>query len=85
MKKQLYKIPFFILAMYLLPTQLLAQKFGYVDTNFILGKMPEYQEAKAEIDKLAKAWQEEIQNMQIEIDNMHSQTSNYVQAILYNC
>ena len=73
MKKQLFKIPFFILAMYLLPTQLLAQKFGYVDTNFILGKMPEYQEAKAEIDKLAKAWQEEIQNMQIEIDNMHSE------------
>jgi outer membrane protein len=73
MHKQFIKISFFILAMYLLPTQLLAQKFGYVDTNFILNKMPEYQEAKGEIDKLAKAWQEEIQNMQIEIDNMHSE------------
>lgn len=58
--------------MYLIPTQLVAQKFGYVNTNFILSKMPEYNEAKGEIDKLAVAWQEEIQNMQIEIDNMHS-------------
>lgn len=73
MKKPLIRVLFFILAMYLLPSQLLAQKFGYVDTNFILNKMPEYQEAKTEIDKLAKAWQEEIQNMQIEIDNMHSE------------
>lgn len=72
MQKSLSKLLFIILAMYLLPTQLVAQKFGYVNTNFILGKMPEYNEAKSEIDKLAIAWQEEIQNMQIEIDNMHS-------------
>ncbi|MCB0496382.1 MAG: OmpH family outer membrane protein [Cyclobacteriaceae bacterium] len=73
MKKSFFQVTVFILAMYLLPTQLLAQKFGYVDTNFILKKMPEYQEAKGEIDKLAKAWQDEIQNMQIEIDNMYSE------------
>ena len=41
-----------------------AQKFGYVNTNFILNKMPEYAEAKAEIDKLSQGWQEEIQGMQ---------------------
>jgi len=68
-----FKAFIFILAMYLLPLQLVAQKFGYVDTDFILKKMPEYNEAKAEIDKLAKAWQEEIQSMQIEIDDMHSE------------
>ena len=67
------KLLFFILAMYLLPLQIVAQKFGYVDTDFILKKMPEYNEAKAEIDKLAKAWQEEIQLMQVEIDDMHSE------------
>lgn len=66
------KLVFIILAMYLLPSELLAQKFGYVNTNFILSKMPEYNEAKSEVDKLAIAWQEEIQNLQIEIDNMHS-------------
>ncbi len=72
MNKSISKWVFILLATYLLPTQLVAQKFGYVNTNFILGKMPEYNEAKAEIDKLAVAWQKEIQDMQIEIDNMHS-------------
>ncbi len=72
MQKSISKWVFILLATYLLPTQLVAQKFGYVNTNFILGKMPEYNEAKAEIDKLAVAWQKEIQDMQIEIDNMHS-------------
>lgn len=72
MYKSISKLVFIILAAYLLPTQLLAQKFGYVNTNFILSKMPEYNEAKGEIDKLAVEWQMEIQNMQVEIDNMHS-------------
>jgi outer membrane protein len=49
-----------------------AQKFGYVNTNFILNKMPEYTEAKAEIDKLSQAWQEEIDGMQHDIYAMYS-------------
>ena len=49
-----------------------AQKFGYVNTNFILNKMPEYADAKGEIDKLSQAWQEEIQGMQKEIYAMYS-------------
>lgn len=49
-----------------------AQKFGYVNTNFILNKMPEYKQAKAEIDKLSQAWQEEIQGMQKEIASMYA-------------
>jgi outer membrane protein len=49
-----------------------AQKFGYVNTNFILNKMPEYAEAKMEIDKLSQAWQEEIQGMQKDIYAMYA-------------
>ncbi|WP_367379238.1 OmpH family outer membrane protein [Persicobacter sp. CCB-QB2] len=37
-----------------------AQKFGYVDTEFILTKIPEYQEAQSEINKLSETWQKEI-------------------------
>ncbi len=72
MRTLLSKIVFVILAAFLLPNALVAQKFGYVNTNFILDKMPEYKEAKAEIDKLAKEWQTEIQQMQLEIDDMYS-------------
>ena len=40
-----------------------AQKFGYVDTDYILNQMSEYSEAKSEIDKLSKGWQDEINEM----------------------
>lgn len=31
-----------------------AQKYGYIDSEFILSKIPEYQEAKNRLDKLAE-------------------------------
>lgn len=37
-----------------------AQKFGYVNTEFILSKLPAYKEAQTEIDKLSKKYQQEI-------------------------
>ena len=49
-----------------------AQKFGYVDTNYILGQMPDYAEAKSEIDKISKAWEQEIQEMYKEIEEMET-------------
>jgi len=38
-----------------------AQKYGYIDSEFILGKMPEYKEAKERLDKLAERWTKEIE------------------------
>jgi len=53
-------------------TYVQAQKFGYVDTDFILSKMPEYREAQAEINKLSMSWQDEIQGKYKEIEAMYS-------------
>ena len=50
-----------------------AQKFGYVDTDFVLSKMPEYKEAQAEIDQLSLGWQEEIQEMSRNIKGMYNE------------
>ena len=47
-----------------------AQKFGYVDTEFILSKVPEYQKALGEIDKFADKWSKEIQDKYVEIDKL---------------
>ncbi len=47
-----------------------AQKFGYVDTDYILNQMAEYTEAKSEIDKLSKGWQDEINEMSTNIEGM---------------
>ena len=49
-----------------------AQRFGYIDTDFILNKMPDYKKAQDEINQLAEAWQKEVQGMDKEIQSMYS-------------
>ena len=44
----------------LFTTQVFSQKFGYVNSEFILNSMPEYKEALSEIDNLSKAWEKEV-------------------------
>ncbi len=48
-----------------------AQKFGYIDTNFILGKMPEYQKAQSEIEQLSAGWQKEVEDLQRGVETAH--------------
>ena len=38
-----------------------AQKFGYVDSKYILSHVPEYQEAQKQINTLSNQWQKEIE------------------------
>jgi len=47
-----------------------AQKFGYVNTSYVLGQMPEYKEAQAEIDKLSLSWEDEIKVMFQEMEQL---------------
>ena len=49
-----------------------AQKFGYIDLSYILGKMPAYAEAQNEINTLAKAWEQEIREMYEEVQNLET-------------
>lgn len=48
----------------------MAQKYAYVDTEYILGKIPEYTEAQEEIDALADEWQEEVQGKFTEVEEL---------------
>jgi len=50
----------------------LAQRFGYVDTDFVLNKMPDYKKAQDEINQLSDAWEKEIQDMTKKIEAMYS-------------
>ena len=38
-----------------------SQKYGYIDSDYILNKMPDYSEAKTKLDKLAERWTKEIE------------------------
>jgi outer membrane protein len=65
----------FILFIFLLLAglnQAFSQKWGYVDTEYILGKIPEYKEAQDEINTLSLSWQQEIANMYKEIEGMYN-------------
>lgn len=50
-----------------------AQKFGYVDTDFILNKMPEYKEAQQQIDKLSSEWESEISEKYSQLQRLETQ------------
>jgi outer membrane protein len=47
------------------------QKFAYVDTEYILGQIPEYKAAQTELDKTSMQWQKEIEAKYAEIDKMY--------------
>ncbi len=50
-----------------------AQKYAYVDTQYILDNMQEYKDAQAEIDQLSIDWQKELEKKFGEIDKMYKQ------------
>ena len=60
--------PFFLFLFLTLTTDGFSQKFGYVNSDFILNSMPEYKEALAEIDNLSKAWEKEVSDMYLELE-----------------
>ena len=48
-----------------------AQKFAYVDSQFILEHIPEYQQAKQELDNISYKLQEEIETAYQDIDKLY--------------
>lgn len=48
-----------------------AQKFAYVDTDYILSNMPEYSAAKKQLDDISVKWQKEIEEKFGEVDKMY--------------
>ncbi len=67
---RLYLIPLFFLIFGL--NFVNGQRFGYIDTDFVLNKMPEYKKAQDEIAQLAQAWAKEVDDMQKEVASMYS-------------
>lgn len=49
----------------------LGQRFAYVDTEYILENIPEYQAAQMELNQLSEQWQSEIEAKFAEIDRMY--------------
>lgn len=71
MKKILITSAFLFMAMFSF-----SQKFAYVDTEYILKNIPEYNDAQAQIDELSIQWQKEIEAKFSEIDKMYKDFQN---------
>lgn len=68
----MYKVLNAIALLLLISNFALAQKFGHIDSDYVLNKMPEYAEKKAEIDQLAKDYQKEVRSLLSEVEKMRS-------------
>lgn len=53
-----------------------AQKYAYVNTDYILDNVPEYADAQAQLDELSVVWQKEIEAKFAEIDKMYKNFQN---------
>jgi len=71
--KQLMNIKKFgILILFVISTSFAySQTFGYVDTEYILGNIPDYKDAQDELDKLSIEWQKQLERKYAEIDKMY--------------
>lgn len=52
------------------PSAQAQQKIGYVDSEFILSKTPEYASVQQQLDRMAQEWQDELETSRDEVDEM---------------
>ncbi|KRO62210.1 MAG: hypothetical protein ABR80_05675 [Cryomorphaceae bacterium BACL11 MAG-121015-bin20] len=48
-----------------------AQKFAYVDTDYILNKIPEFKQAQDKLDDFSADWQKEIEGKYADVEQMY--------------
>ena len=54
-------------------TSAFAQKFAYVDTDYILKSIPAYESAQEQLEIMSKDWQAEIETKYAEIEKMYKE------------
>ncbi len=61
-----------VLAVLMLPLGLaMAQKYAFVDTDYILNNIPNYKAAQDQLDKISQEWQKEVESKYAEIEKMY--------------
>ncbi|HOY38398.1 MAG: OmpH family outer membrane protein [Bacteroidales bacterium] len=48
-----------------------AQKYAYVDTEYILNNIPLYESAQEQLNELSEQWKAEVDAMQTQVDKMY--------------
>lgn len=60
----------FLLLFVLQAAPLAAQKFGYIDSEYILNKHPDYKVIQQELENISSEWKKEAQNLDKEIKDL---------------
>lgn len=68
-------------ALYSVQAHAQEQKIGYVDTDFILSKIPDYKNIEQELKTVSQQWRNQLEQMQKEIDQLKEDFSS--KEILY--
>lgn len=70
------KITLTILGAFLLLGFVNAQKFAFVDTEYILDRIPSYKAAQDQIDKVSAEYEEELEGMYTEVEKLYKSFQN---------
>lgn len=50
----------------------IGQKFGYIDSEYILSKMSDYKKAQDELSQFTAGWQKEVEEMDVKVQTMYA-------------
>ncbi len=59
--------------LFMMPMANFAQKFAYVDTEYILSLLPDYKSAQKKLNEIAENWQKEVDKKYEDIDKMYKE------------
>ncbi|MBN2347567.1 MAG: OmpH family outer membrane protein [Bacteroidales bacterium] len=65
------RITVFLIMFIFSAASIFAQKYAFVDTEYILSNIPSYKAAQDQLDQLSESWQKEIENKYAEIDKLY--------------
>jgi len=60
-----------IIAAFFMVSGVSAQKYAFIDSEYILKNVPEYQDAQNQLDELSEKWQKEVEAKFVEIDELY--------------
>jgi outer membrane protein len=69
-KRDLFSLLFVVISCFAF-AQGTAARFSYVDTDYIMGQIPEFKAANSELEKTSVQWQKEIETKFAEIDKLY--------------
>ena len=72
------KITLLFTALIFLAGTAVAQKYAFVDTEYILNNIPSYAAAQEKLDELSKGWEQEITDAYTNVEEMYKNYQNEV-------